>query len=372
MEESFTPQQLVNRKRTYTEGADNKLLTRVLRNELGKDGEKTDKTLRNLVGIDDLSYNFDLRELGKDYELRANPALYSDETFRKYWKSRNKHRPAGAPEIEYAAITDVDGDGNDDNVAYYVDGSGKKHLMGFNQHYLTDKGDSEAKYLHDYYATDLEYRKKNSYANYLRDTEHVDGYVDPEKFAKRQADAKSKPAYLLKMILLTSKTYQTDFKYHVDVQKYANAWFKCIKKAFFDPETPKEIVNYLLSKGGLTQYYKDFVIRFYNKIMANTENFAAFINDVINLLRSGAKDHIVEIMRSFTVPSEYYLTADDAKKLFAQLVVNKTEPKIRPTKSYEDAYNTAKSKFFINPDKQANTYYTDDKYGSKGFDLRGE
>lgn len=299
------------------------LYDRVMGKELSPNQVRSKDQLKFVSKIDDLDYRFDLNNLSKDYELRTSDTLYNDDAFRNYWKNRKKDNSS----IKYAEVSDIDGDGNDDNVAYYVDEGGKKHLLGFNQYYLTPKGESEAAYKHEYYSVDPKTRKRMglNYSQYMRDTaEYKAGYLSNEDFLDRRTKAKSKPVYLLIRLLKRDGRLNT---LSVETQmKLGNFWFKCIKEAFFEEGIQTAIKNYIKGKGGLGPYYKDFVINLYNAYIEDPD-FLRNVKEIFDLCREEDSDILTKIMRAETKASGYILSKNDTYKLYTKLIQSKEKVK---------------------------------------------
>lgn len=120
-------------------------------------------------------------------DILVSDPLMNEKNFISYWKSREKHRDPKqlAYPIKMGKFADVDGDGNEEFVAYYHDGT-KENILGYNQYAVTAPFSSQKKAKSNYYRQSAKVRANQSYADYLEENADsmLKGWTDAEAIKK--------------------------------------------------------------------------------------------------------------------------------------------------------------------------------------------
>ena len=101
--------------------------------------------------------------------IEVRDSLLNQKNFANYWKSREKHRDANIEpyKISYGIVTDQDGDGFAENVAFYTDSNGAQQILGYNEYVVTPPKMSDKKAKATYYQQTADERKKQSYPDFM-------------------------------------------------------------------------------------------------------------------------------------------------------------------------------------------------------------
>lgn len=219
-------------------------------------------------------FSTEKRYLGQSDNL-INPA-----SFAGYWHQRNKKRPADQEEYIYVKAKDIDGDGLDDNVAYYVK-NGKNHLVGLNQYYISEPKKSQQAYKKGYYEKDPKERENYSYSDYLRTAEYVKDFLTADELTEIQNNKKAKLDY--KVVLKFAEQSET-FKKLSPSEKEAVAmtFLKIMTDAMFVDKCPTYYINQVKKWSKFTTVKKEALDFILTKCTEENQNAEKIVKNLYN------------------------------------------------------------------------------------------
>ena len=247
-------------------------------------------------------------------DILVSDPLMNEKNFISYWKSREKHRDPKqlAYPIKMGKFADVDGDGNEEFVAYYNDGT-KDNILGYNQYAVTAPFASQKKAKSNYYRQSAKDRAKQSYADYLEANADsmLPGWTDAEAIKKYKEGIEKKLITKVKKFFSThgGSVYPT----LTAKQKtaLANTFIAIVAEALIDNDANRAQAAEVKKLKGFIETKKSIVEALIDE--AETQKRGP---KILSLILSGNASVVEEYIENYTKAAGTILSATDVKSLY--------------------------------------------------------
>lgn len=250
----------------------------------------------------------------KKRDILVSDPLMNEKNFISYWKSREKHRDPDhlAFPIKMGKIADVDGDGKEEFVAYFNDGT-NENVLGYNQYALTAPFASQKKAKSNYYRQSAKDRAKQSYADFLEANADsmLKGWTDDKAIEKYKEGIEKKLITKVKKFFSThgGSVYST----LTAKQKtaLANTFIAIVAEAMIDNDANRAQAAEVKKLKGFIETKKNIVETLFTDSEIQKRG-----PKILSLILSGNAAVVEDYIDDYTEAAGSILSASDVTKLY--------------------------------------------------------